>query len=631
MSIGDCLTHRSEFLEQARDEFGFVTQDLVVSEMLPYMLDSKLIDSEQFEDAFLDIPAPLKLNSYSVSETGERLQLVLVDESKTDERISEADLLVSERANYDNQLNRCFKFLKAAINGTLKNQLQDSHPCMVLVDKLSSASGIEQFDVVEIFLISLTATVSFKGSSPQLKTMHFDDKALTIKASKDGDSIEREILVKLRVIDLNFLSSAINSRGRRESLEVRFRDKYASNIEVIQAAQEKHFESFLCVFDAEILYELYRSHGSRLLEKNVRSFLGMPRKGVNSGIKGTLRNEPEKFIAYNNGVTITAEKSELFHYKKKTYLESLTDMQIVNGGQTTATIYFAKREGIDISRVKVMAKINVAKTGNEKELDDLISSISKYSNSQSRVSPVDLRARSPQLVKLKQLSESVQTPSGSHWFFERAKGEFNTQVRKAGPSGAKIKKLYPSANRFSKEQLAKYFTAWGDQPYLVKKGGEKVFRYFIEEISVESGSSDPTIDRDFYEAVVAKIILFRRLEKIYGSGKNAMGNLRAIVIPYSIAVVYCATDEHPDRGSFDLGAIWKAQDIGDELAELFARLMLLMNDLIKKYSLSDDYGEYSKKPELWSSIKSSPEVHSFENNPQNSAVIKKYTSKKLAN
>jgi len=273
----------------------------------------------------------------------------------------------------------------------------------------------------------------------------------------------------------------------------------------------------------------------------------------------------------------------------------------------------------------------VAKTGNEKELDDLISSISKYSNSQSRVSPVDLRARSPQLVKLKQLSESVQTPSGSHWFFERAKGEFNTQVRKAGPSGAKIKKLYPSANRFSKEQLAKYFTAWGDQPYLVKKGGEKVFRYFIEEISVESGSSDPTIDRDFYEAVVAKIILFRRLEKIYGSGKNAMGNLRAIVIPYSIAVVYCATDEHPDRGSFDLGAIWKAQDIGDELAELFARLMLLMNDLIKKYSLSDDYGEYSKKPELWSSIKSSPEVHSFENNPQNSAVIKKYTSKKLAN
>ena len=247
MSIGDCLTHRSEFLEQARDEFGFVTQDLVVSEMLPYMLDSKLIDSEQFEDAFLDIPAPLKLNSYSVSETGERLQLVLVDASTTDERISEADLLVSERANYDNQLNRCFKFLKAAINGTLKNQLQDSHPCMVLVDKLSSASGIEQFDVVEIFLISLTATVSFKGSSPQLKTMHFDDKALTIKASKDGDSIEREILVKLRVIDLNFLSSAINSRGRRESLEVRFRDKYASNIEVIQAAQEKHFESFLCV------------------------------------------------------------------------------------------------------------------------------------------------------------------------------------------------------------------------------------------------------------------------------------------------------------------------------------------------------------------------------------------------
>ena len=626
MTLEENLIHRSEFLEQACDEYGFVTQERVVAEMLPYMLDSKLVDSDEFNESFLLSSSDgMKLNSYSVSETGERLQLLLVDESTIEEKVSEKDLLVSQRSVYETQLNRCFRFLKAAIKGAINDQLQDSDPCLALVNKLSLASGLEQFDVIEIFLISLTATVSFKAENPQPKTLYFKDDSLTVELVQNGESIKREILIKRRVIDLNFLSSALNSRGRREPLVVRFKDEYSSNVEVIQAAQEKHFESFLCVLDAEILFELYRSHGTRLLEKNVRSFLGLPRKGVNSGIKDTLRNHPEKFIAYNNGVTITSEKAELYDYKKKVYLESLTDMQIVNGGQTTATIYFAKREGIDISRVKVMAKINVTKTGDEKELDELISNISKYSNSQTRVSPVDLRARNPQLVKLKQLSESVQTPSGERWFFERAKGEFNTQVRKAGSGGARIKKLYPPGLRFSKEQLAKYYTAWGDQPYLVKKGGEKVFRHFIEEISSEDGSLGQVIDRDFYEALVAKIIIFRRLEKIYGSGKNGMGNLRAAAIPYSLSVLYCATDAHVEMGNFDLAEIWRTQDLDDALVQFFKDLMLLVNGLIKKYSASDDYNEYCKKPELWDAIKSSSEISAFTSNAQNAALIKKFS------
>ena len=237
---------------------------------------------------------------------------------------------------------------------------------LALANKLSLASGLEQFDVVEIFLISLTATVSFKGAAPQPKTIHFKDEPLVVKLERDGELAEKEILIKRRVIDLNFLTSSINSRGRRESLEVRFRDTFTSNIEVIQAAQEKHFESFLCVLDAEILYELYRAHGARMLEKNVRSFLGLPVR-CEYGIKTTLREEPEKFIAYNNGVTITAEKAELFQYKE--------DLSRVAHGYANSKWWsdyrdhhFAKREGIDISQVKVMAKINVAKTGNRENL-----------------------------------------------------------------------------------------------------------------------------------------------------------------------------------------------------------------------------------------------------------------------
>ena len=625
MTLKEILKNRTEFLETCRDDFEFVTEFNAVTQMLPFMLDSKLVDSAEFNESFLISSSEgLKLNSYSVSETGERLQLVLVDESTIKENVEDEEILVSERSVYEGQLNRGVKFLKSAIKGGVKGQLQDSDPCMALVNKLSLASGLAHFDVVEIFLISLTATVSFKASVPQPKTLHFKDDFLSVKLSQGEESVERKILVKRRVIDANFLTNALDSRGRGEPLEVRFKDDFLSEIEVIKAAEEKHFESYLCVLEAKVLYELYRSYGTRLLEKNVRSFLNF--RGVNSGIRQTIRDEPEKFVAYNNGVTITAEKVELYNYKKKTFLGSLTDLQIVNGGQTTATIYFSKKEGLDISRVKVMAKINVAKTGDNSDLDELISNISKFSNTQSRVSPVDLRARNPQLIQLQKLSKNIRTPSGYLWFFERAKGEFNTLVRKAGSGGNRLKKEFPKERKFTKEDLAKYFTAWGDQPWLVKKGGEKCFRFFIERLSGEEGHQAPKIDRDFYEDLVSKIILFRRLEKIYGIGKNAMGNLRAVVIPYSLAIVYCATDAQADKGNFDLGAVWKGEDIDGDLAEFFQRLMLLMNDLIKKYSLSDDYGEYSKKPELWAAIKSSSEILSFQRDPQNSEVLERWTN-----
>ncbi len=149
-----------------------------------------------------------------------------------------------------------------------------------------------------------------------------------------------------------------------------------------------------------------------------------------------------------------------------------------------------------------MAKINVAKNVSEENLDDLISKISQYSNSQSKVSNVDLRSRNPQLTKLKILSESIITPTGRKWFFEKSKGDFNTKLRIAGSAKSRIEKEFPKQNRFSKEELGKYFTAWGDQPYIVKKGGEKAFRHFIEELGGEGNDKKAVeINRNFFESM----------------------------------------------------------------------------------------------------------------------------------
>ena len=268
MNVAEMLDNRADLLEEARDEHGFVDEHRVLQQMLPHMLDSKLIDSEEIEYAYATPEEGLKSNGYAVNETGERLQVFIVDESTIQEQDAEDRLLVSERSRYETQLNRAVKLVKQAIGGSLSDKLQASDRSSALINQLSDPLRLEAFDVIEVFLISLTATVSFKGKQPQPKPIHLaDGKPFKVMASYDGREVRRELLVKRRVIDLNFLTSALNSRGRRESLEVRFRDEFPNNIEIIQAADQKHFESFLCVLDADVLFELYRSHGTRLLEK----------------------------------------------------------------------------------------------------------------------------------------------------------------------------------------------------------------------------------------------------------------------------------------------------------------------------------------------------------------------------
>jgi hypothetical protein len=626
MEVNELLKYRQYILDTAKDDDEFIRQEPVLDELLPYMLDAKLLDSEDVTHSYF---APgydkLKINAYTVNESKERLQLFIINDNSIDEAIADENLCISLRSDYDNQFKKVTKFLNLSIKGDLNNKVQDSDGVVkALIAKLNSNDGIEQFDVIEIFLLTLTATVSNRGEKIQPRKIHFDDDNLKAKYEKNDETIKKDILILRKVIDLNFLASVIESRGNREPLTINFNRDLNKKIEVIQAADEKNFESYLCVLDGEIIAGLYKRYSSRLLEKNVRSFLQF--KGVNRGIKETIRDKPEQFIAFNNGLTVTATSATITSYKKVLFLDSLTDFQIVNGGQTTASIYFSQKEGLDISKVKVMAKINIAKDVNECDLDDLISNISKFSNTQSRVSNVDLRSKSPQLRKLKTFSDSVITPSGSKWFFERAKGEFLTKVRHAGSNGNRLKNEFPKERRFTNMELAKYYSAWGSCPHLVKKGGEKIFRHFIEVIDPEgNGDKAINIDREFYEKLVAKIILFRQMEKIYGQGKNSLGQLRAAVIPYVLAVLYMYTDASPSGKYFNLDKIWKEEGFEQDLYEYLKVHMLLMNDLIKKYSASEDYNEYSKKIELWASIRDCQEIKNMMTNEITSSIFKKYT------
>ncbi len=629
MEIKEYLKYRVDLLNESKDEDGFINETNFINNIIPSMLDAKLIDTEDFTETYYSTEidgSPVKINGYIINDSGERLQLfILNDESIS---LDSKNLEVSIKEYYDSIFKRATNFTNKAIKGHL-NDIQDIGAINALINQMSSSLGADQFDVVEIFLVSATATVTSSGSIVQPKRMDFKDEKVKIRYTKNRESIEKEILILKRLVDLNFLYSVLISQGNREALTINFEEQFDFKIEAIKAADETNFESYLCVLPANILAELYKRFSSRLLEKNVRSFLQF--KNVsNAGMRKTLIKEPEKFIAFNNGLTITASNKETQTIKDKIYIKSLSDFQIVNGGQTTASIYFSQKDGIDISKVKVMAKINVAKNISEEDLNELISSISEFSNSQSKVTTVDLRSRNPQLNKIKALSESIITPSGRKWFFEKSKGEFNTKLRIAGQSGKnRIEKEYPKEYRFTKEQLGKYYSSWGDEPYKVKKGGEAIFRKFLEDISSEEKERKLNIDRNFYELLISRIILFKSLEEIHGARNNAIGQLRSAVVPYTMSILFSKTEgDKRNPNTFDLAKFWAKEGLEDDLKLYLKELMILVNDLIKKYAKSDDLGEYSKKKEMWDDIYNSNEIKDFLNTDNSNKIFNRHSISK---
>lgn len=628
MEVQEYLKYRVDLLDESQDEEGFINESSFINNIIPLMLDAKLIDTEDFTETYYSTEidsSPIKINGYIINDSGERLQLFILNDESTS--LNSKNLEITLKEYYDNIFKKAINFTNKAIKGHL-NDIQDIGAINALINQMSSSLGADQFDVIEVFLVSATATVNNSGSIAQPKRMHFKDEKIKIKYTKNKVSVEKEILLMKRLVDLNFLYSVLISQGNREALTINFDEQFNFKIEAIKAADEKKFESYLCVLPATILADLYKRYSTRLLEKNVRSFLQF--RGVNLGMRKTLTKDPEKFIAFNNGLTITASNKDVDIINEKFYIKSLSDFQIVNGGQTTASIYFSKKDGIDISKVKVMAKINVVKDVSEEDLNELISNISEYSNSQSKVTNVDLRSRNPNLNKIKALSESIITPTGRKWFFEKSKGEFNTKLRIAGSSGkTRIEKEYPKEYRFTKEQLGKYYSAWGDEPYKVKKGGEAIFRKFLEDISSQENSKKVNIDRNFYELLISKIILFKSLEVIHGTRNNAIGQLRSAVVPYTMSVLYSKTEGNKkNTNAFDLSKLWSKEGLEEDLSIYLKNLMISINDLIKKYSKSDDLGEYSKKKELWDDISTSKEILEFLKSKNSIHIFEKYSISK---
>jgi hypothetical protein len=387
--------------------------------------------------------------------------------------------------------------------------------------------------------------------------------------------------------------------GHREVIKLDFVNDYDGAIPCLQMPDGTgEYRTFLAFLPAKLLARIYGEHGQRLLERNVRAFLQAKGK-INKGLQQTLRDEPHRFLAYNNGLCCTAAEVTLQSGKdRQCCLASVNDFQIVNGGQTTASIFHAlKKEKVDIGQVVVQIKLTVL--SDPDKVSEIVPLISKYANSQNKVNGADFSANGKFHHQLEQMSRTVWTPPtsgmdrGTHWYYERARGSYlDDKARQTTPKRRREwEENSPPDRKFTKTDLAKYEHAWLGLPHFVCRGAEKNFLAFAERLEDDG---EPIVDLNCFKHTVAKAILFRTAEKLFST--LGLVGYRANSVAYAIAWMAQRSSHR-----INLAQIWEEQRVLPITLDTIKVTCRSAYDHLTK--TTGNVGEWSKKVECWDSFR----------------------------
>jgi hypothetical protein len=379
---------------------------------------------------------------------------------------------------------------------------------------------------------------------------------------------------------------------------------------IVNEIENSDYQSLLAIIPGIALADIYEQYGARLLEQNVRSFLQFTGK-INKGIRNTILKEQHMFMAFNNGIAATVEEvtiTDLPNNQGKA-ITQVKDFQIVNGGQTTASVYHTwKKDKVDISKVFVPVKLTIVK--NRENFSEIVGRIAEYANTQNKVSASDLSSNKENHVLIEKLSRTIWAPpikgetTQTRWFYERSRGQYKNERIRFGITPSKRKqfdKQNPRSQMFTKESLAKNINSYEEVyngkklvigPHIVVRGSQKNYAQFLNF----NFSFKP--DNIWFEDAIAKTILFSSSEKVYGVKPNAIGDMRYITVPYSIAWL-----GYKLNYKLDLYKIWKHQSVSDSLKSKLHEVMSKIEDYIKNKAPGSLFGEWAKKEECWNAIK----------------------------
>lgn len=512
----------------------------------------------------------IQLNGYATHEDEDEmiiaLDLIVCLQTKIVPPIS------ISKNEWDPVLKRAIGFLKKSLSGLHHALIDDSDVYAISKQIFDSKEKISQ---VRVFFLTDGVTKSI-----QLEDIEIEG-----------------IPTSFHVWDLERIYRMRSSGSKKEPVVIDL-EHYNEMLPCLpMPILNEDYDSYLIIVPGILLAKIYRDFGERLIERNVRSFLQV--KGINKDIRKTIIKEPHMFLAYNNGISATAEQIEFSNGNGVQFptIRLIKDLQIVNGGQTTASIYnvFQKEKDVDISKVYVQMKLTIIK--DPEKIEEMVPTISFCANSQNKIQSDDFFSNRPFHRKMEQFSRNEWAPARegtnrqTKWFYERARGSYlDMKNKQATPAKKKLfEEDHPKKQSFTKTDLAKFIIAWEQLPHIVSRGPRKNFDFFtksIQNLDVEQ------LDIKYFKDTIAKAIIFNTINDLVTT-KN-----RANIVTYTMAWL-----SYKMQNQIDLEEIWKKQAVPLFMMDTIKLVINAAHAHITNSPNGELYSEWSKREECWTSFR----------------------------
>lgn len=580
---------RNDFLETVRAHAaaeGDFTQAAFVT-----IASQRLMDAEELSDfepcydegsGIRDRRLKWRIDGYSFDDADGSMKLLIADfrGGPEAETITQTECAVL--------FSRLRAFISEAMSGLLHPKLEESHPVYALAsDICRNRQSIMRF---RLFLAT--------------------DALLSSRIKDWPEDNLNQVPVEFHIWDISRFHRAFEAKSGRDELAFDFRDFSPDGIPCLEASQASgEYKAYLCMIPGAVLADLYDRYGSRLLERNVRSFLGARgSKGVNTGIRTTILKQPAMFFAYNNGIAATASAAEVIQDGNRLCLTMVQDLQIVNGGQTTASLSTTRRrEKNDLGNIFVQMKLSIITPDHA---DEVIPNISRYANSQNKVSEADFFSNHPFHVRVETHSRHIGAPAvggaqyNTYWFYERARGQYlNEQAKLSKADKNRFLLQNPREQLITKTDLAKYENAWRSLPHIVCLGAQKNFREFATWIDGLWQASDLDFNEEYFRRLVVKAILWKATERLVSKQDWYNKGYRGQIVAYAIAKLSHDIGKKDNGKYLDIRTIWNKQRITTALE----RQLALIAEAVFTVILDPERGienvtEWCKKKLCWEKV-----------------------------
>lgn len=559
--LDEVVSYRSNNLVSTSTAFKTIFLSYLADIGESSISDSQIIDFKKSSDK-------IKLDGYVFNEYFNTLTLIISDFSLS------STIVKIGKVEIDKNVRMVWRFLKNCFTAYFED-IEESCDGYQAYEYIQACK--EKIETVNIILITNKKAVLYVPNDTRIG----------------------KIPIKYDVWDLERLYQHVFLNMQTDIIEIKLSKKYEMQLPLIKVkgSDEQPYDCYIGAISGELLAKIYNDEGQKLIEKNVRSFLQATGK-INKGIRDSLKNEPDMFMAYNNGISTIAESIEIDE-KKSTdsfvVIKSIKGWQIVNGGQTTASIYNAYKGKVDLSKVSVQMKLAVIKA--EDRTNEIVANISKYANSQNPIKMSDFSANDEYHIRMERLSRIVYIPvekgkSVDRWFYERARGQYLVEVnRQLTPAKKKeFKEHNPKKRCISKAVAAKCMMSWLGYPDTVSKGLETNFVFFT---GLVNEGKIPEANEVNYKRMIAEVILFNECDRIVANQK--FGGFKAQIDYYTVALL---GKYYKDEINLDM--IWENQMINSETMLIIEELVYKVWEHFQNPTIPGvNIGQWCKKSDCW--------------------------------